>query len=151
MTRCKGAIRKDGKAFLDMIHSSYFRTTNVAGRVALGDGVEMCLPGDNAALEVTLDKPIALEHGSHFAIREGGKTVGSGVVTEVCCNNRWGGRFSHPTCTSAVNQHAAKAAYAKLPPRLTPEAPFCVATCSQTSGPFQEKSSGLREPPANPR
>jgi elongation factor Tu len=61
----------------------YFRTTNVTGQVNLLDGVEMCLPGDNAALSVSLDKPIALEHGSHFAIREGGKTVGSGVVTEV--------------------------------------------------------------------
>ncbi|HEV3117699.1 MAG TPA: elongation factor Tu [Gemmataceae bacterium] len=61
----------------------YFRTTNVTGQVNLPDGVEMCLPGDNAALDVTLDKPIALEQGSHFAIREGGKTVGSGVVTEV--------------------------------------------------------------------
>jgi elongation factor Tu len=43
----------------------------------------MCLPGDNATLIVSLDKPIALEVGSRFAIREGGKTVGSGVVTEV--------------------------------------------------------------------
>jgi len=61
----------------------YFRTTNVTGQVNLLEGVEMCLPGDNAAVVVSLDKPIALEHGSHFAIREGGKTVGSGVVTEV--------------------------------------------------------------------
>jgi len=61
----------------------FFRTTDVTGQVSLLDGVEMCLPGDNAALTVTLDKPIALESGNHFAIREGGKTVGSGVVTEV--------------------------------------------------------------------
>jgi elongation factor Tu len=61
----------------------YFRTTDVTGQVNLVDGVEMCLPGDNAALAVSLDKPIALEQGSHFAVREGGKTVGSGVVTEV--------------------------------------------------------------------
>jgi elongation factor Tu len=61
----------------------YFRTTDVTGRVALGEGVEMVMPGDNARIEVGLDKPIALEAGSRFAIREGGKTVGSGVVTEV--------------------------------------------------------------------
>jgi elongation factor Tu len=61
----------------------YFRTTNVTGEVKLLEGVQMCLPGDNATLLVELDKSIALDHGSHFAIREGGKTVGSGVVTEV--------------------------------------------------------------------
>jgi elongation factor Tu len=61
----------------------FFRTTDVTGQVHLQEGAEMCLPGDNAALLVSLDKPIALECGSHFAIREGGKTVGSGVVTEV--------------------------------------------------------------------
>jgi elongation factor Tu len=61
----------------------YFRTTNVTGQVHLQNGVDMCMPGDNASVLVALDKPIALETGSHFAIREGGKTVGSGVVTEV--------------------------------------------------------------------
>jgi elongation factor Tu len=61
----------------------YFRTTNVTGQVDLVGGAEMCLPGDNASVAVSLDKPIALEQGSHFAIREGGKTVGSGVVVEV--------------------------------------------------------------------
>jgi elongation factor Tu len=61
----------------------FFRTTNVTGETSLPDGVDMCLPGDNATLIVSLDKPIALEVGSRFAIREGGKTVGSGVVTEV--------------------------------------------------------------------
>jgi elongation factor Tu len=61
----------------------YFRTTDVTGRVALAEGVEMILPGDNARMEVDLDKPIAVSAGSRFAIREGGKTVGSGVVTEV--------------------------------------------------------------------
>jgi elongation factor Tu len=60
----------------------HFRTTDVTGHVDLRDA-DMCLPGDNAALVVSLDKPIALESGSRFAIREGGKTVGSGVVTEV--------------------------------------------------------------------
>lgn len=61
----------------------FFRTSNVTGETTLPDGVDMCLPGDNATLLVSLDKPIALEVGSRFAIREGGKTVGSGVVTEV--------------------------------------------------------------------
>jgi elongation factor Tu len=61
----------------------FFRTTNVTGEVSLSDGIEMVLPGDNAAIAVNLDKPVALDMGSHFAIREGGKTVGSGVITEV--------------------------------------------------------------------
>jgi len=61
----------------------YVRTTDVTGVVALPEGVEMVMPGDNAAIEVNLDRPIALEAGSRFAIREGGKTVGSGVVSEV--------------------------------------------------------------------
>jgi elongation factor Tu len=60
-----------------------FRTTDVAGHVHLLDGADRCLPGDNASVAVSLDKPIALDHGSHFAIREGGKTVGSGVVVKV--------------------------------------------------------------------
>jgi elongation factor Tu len=61
----------------------FFRTTNVTGEVHLPDGIEMVMPGDNAAVAVSLDKPVALEIGSRFAIREGGKTVGSGVITEV--------------------------------------------------------------------
>jgi elongation factor Tu len=61
----------------------FFRTTNVTGEVQLPDGIEMVMPGDNAAIAVSLDKPVALDLGSHFAIREGGKTVGSGVITEV--------------------------------------------------------------------
>jgi elongation factor Tu len=61
----------------------FFRTTNVTGEVRLPDGIEMVMPGDNAALAVSLDKAVALDIGSHFAIREGGKTVGSGVITEV--------------------------------------------------------------------
>jgi elongation factor Tu len=59
------------------------RTTDVTGEVSLPAGTEMVLPGDNARVEVRLDKPIALEAGSRFAVREGGKTVGSGVVTAV--------------------------------------------------------------------
>ncbi len=61
----------------------FFRTTSVTGELTLPDGVEMVMPGDHTSLDVSLDKPIALETGSRFAIREGGKTVGSGVVTEV--------------------------------------------------------------------
>jgi elongation factor Tu len=61
----------------------FFRTTSVTGEVGLTEGVEMVLPGDHTSLDVTLDKPVALETGSRFAIREGGKTVGSGVVTRV--------------------------------------------------------------------
>jgi elongation factor Tu len=61
----------------------FFRTTSVTGELWLPEAVEMVLPGEHTQLEVHLDKPIALEAGSRFAIREGGKTVGSGVVTEV--------------------------------------------------------------------
>jgi elongation factor Tu len=61
----------------------FFRTTSVTGELSLPEGVEMVMPGDHTALDVSLDKPIALEAGSRFAIREGGKTVGSGIVTEL--------------------------------------------------------------------
>ena len=61
----------------------YFRTTDVTGATALLDGAEMCMPGDNVTVEVELGKPIAMDAGSRFAIREGGKTVGSGVVVEI--------------------------------------------------------------------
>jgi len=61
----------------------YFRTTDVTGNLKLAQGVEMIMPGDNAALEVELIGPIAMEKGLNFAIREGGRTVGAGVVTEV--------------------------------------------------------------------
>ncbi len=61
----------------------YFRTTDVTGGVKLLGGAEMCMPGDNVKLEVELLKPIAMEDGSRFAIREGGRTVGSGVVTKI--------------------------------------------------------------------
>ncbi len=61
----------------------FFRTSDATGRVQLDGGTEMALPGDNVTLIVDLGKPIAVAKGSHFAIREGGKTVGSGVVTEI--------------------------------------------------------------------
>lgn len=61
----------------------YFRTTDVTGSTNLLGGAEMCMPGDNVKVEVEMGKPIALGEGSRFAIREGGRTVGSGVVTKV--------------------------------------------------------------------
>jgi elongation factor Tu len=61
----------------------FFKTTSVTGEVRLLDGTEMVLPGDNATVVVSLDKPVALDIGNRFAIREGGKTVGSGVVSAV--------------------------------------------------------------------
>ena len=62
----------------------YFRTTDVTGNIKLPDGVEMVMPGDNIDMEITLITPIACEEGLRFAIREGGRTVGSGVVTKIC-------------------------------------------------------------------
>src|SRR5499425_3252808 len=61
----------------------YFRTTDVTGVTTLPDGVEMVMPGDNIQMEVTLITPIAAEEGLRFAIREGGRTVGAGVVTKI--------------------------------------------------------------------
>jgi elongation factor Tu len=61
----------------------YFRTTDVTGSVELPEGVEMVMPGDNTALVITLIVPVALEEGLRFAIREGGRTVGAGVVTKI--------------------------------------------------------------------
>ena len=61
----------------------YFRTTDVTGIITLPEGTEMCMPGDNVIMNVELITPIAIEKGLRFAIREGGRTVGSGVVTEV--------------------------------------------------------------------
>jgi elongation factor Tu len=61
----------------------YFRTTDVTGSVELGEGVEMVMPGDNTRIVVTLLTPIAMDEGLRFAIREGGRTVGAGVVTKI--------------------------------------------------------------------
>ena len=61
----------------------YFRTTDVTGNIKLPEGTEMVMPGDNIDMEITLITPIALEQGLRFAIREGGRTVGSGVVAKV--------------------------------------------------------------------
>jgi len=61
----------------------FIRTLDVTGEVHLPEGVEMVMPGDNVNLEVKLIVPVALEEGSHFAIREGGRTVGAGVITKM--------------------------------------------------------------------
>ena len=61
----------------------YFRTTDVTGVITLNEGVDMCMPGDNVTINVELITPIAIEKGLRFAIREGGKTVGSGVVADI--------------------------------------------------------------------
>jgi len=61
----------------------YFRTTDVTGAIELPDGVEMVMPGDNIQMTIELGAPIAMDQGLRFAIREGGRTVGSGVVAKV--------------------------------------------------------------------
>ena len=61
----------------------YFRTSDVTGTVTLGDGVEMVMPGDNVTVDIQLIAPVAMEKGQRFAIREGGRTIGAGVVSEV--------------------------------------------------------------------
>jgi elongation factor Tu len=81
-------LRKDEggrhKAFLTGYRPQfYIRTMDVTGTITLPDGVEMVMPGDNVNLDVELITPVALEKGSKFAIREGGLTVGAGIITEV--------------------------------------------------------------------
>ncbi len=61
----------------------YFRTTDITGAVELGEGVEMVMPGDNVTVEVTMINPIAMDEGLRFAVREGGRTVGAGVVASI--------------------------------------------------------------------
>jgi elongation factor Tu len=61
----------------------YFRTTDVTGVVTLPQGTEMVMPGDNVSMEIALITPIAMDEGLRFAIREGGRTVGAGVVTSI--------------------------------------------------------------------
>ena len=61
----------------------YFRTTDVTGVINLPEGTEMVMPGDNIVMDIELISPIAIEEGLRFAIREGGRTVGAGVVTEI--------------------------------------------------------------------
>ncbi|HEY0759449.1 MAG TPA: EF-Tu/IF-2/RF-3 family GTPase, partial [Acidisarcina sp.] len=61
----------------------YFRTTDVTGSAKLPEGTEMVMPGDNVQLEITLHTPVAMEKGLRFAIREGGRTVGAGTISEI--------------------------------------------------------------------
>ncbi|HEV7215014.1 MAG TPA: elongation factor Tu, partial [Chloroflexota bacterium] len=61
----------------------YLRTTDVTGAIALPEGVEMVMPGDNIEMTIRLITPVALEDGLRFAIREGGRTVGAGAVTQI--------------------------------------------------------------------
>jgi elongation factor Tu len=61
----------------------YFRTTDVTGAITLGEGQEMIMPGDNTSFDVELITPIAMEKGLRFAIREGGRTIGAGTVSEI--------------------------------------------------------------------
>jgi elongation factor Tu len=61
----------------------YFRTTDVTGTITLPQGVEMVMPGDNVSVEVKVIAPVAMEKGQRFAIREGGRTIGAGRVTEI--------------------------------------------------------------------
>lgn len=80
---------KEAEAILRRVADSgdptqfYFRTTDVTGSCELPEGVEMVMPGDNVKMVVTLIKPIAMEEGLRFAIREGGRTVGAGVVAKI--------------------------------------------------------------------
>lgn len=81
-------LRKDEggrhKAFFTGYRPQFFvRTLDVTGEIRLPEGVEMVMPGDNVNLEVELIEPVAVEEGSRFAIREGGLTVGAGVITEI--------------------------------------------------------------------
>jgi elongation factor Tu len=61
----------------------YFRTSDVTGTLTLAQGVEMVMPGDNVSVDIELQKPVAMEKGQRFAIREGGRTIGAGRVAEV--------------------------------------------------------------------
>ena len=80
------AIREGGRHtpfFKGYRPQFYFRTTDVTGAVELPEGVEMVMPGDNIQMSVTLIAPIAMEEGLRFAVREGGRTVGAGVVSKI--------------------------------------------------------------------
>ena len=71
------------QARVDYRPQFYFRTTDVTGTITLPEGTEMVMPGDNLVMNVELQKPIAMDEGLRFAIREGGRTVGAGAVTKI--------------------------------------------------------------------
>jgi len=81
---CCRRMRRPSYTVLYQLPSAiYFRTTDVTGTVTLPQGVEMVMPGDNVSVEVKVIAPVAMERGQRFAIREGGRTIGAGRVTEV--------------------------------------------------------------------
>ena len=80
-SRKRGDVTR--RSFANYRPQFYFRTTDVTGEIRLEEGVEMVMPGDNTVMNVELISPIAMDEGLNFAIREGGRTVGAGVVTEI--------------------------------------------------------------------
>ena len=83
MTLSKGEVGRHTPFFPGYKPQFYIRTTDVTGEVTLAEGVEMVMPGDTVTFKVKLIAPVALEVQSRFAIREGGRTVGAGVVTKI--------------------------------------------------------------------
>ena len=83
MPRWISAGRSRRRTFNGYRPQFYFRTTDVTGNLKLAQGTEMIMPGDNTAIEVELITPIAMEKELRFAIREGGRTVGAGVISEI--------------------------------------------------------------------
>ena len=79
----EGRRRRHTPFFNNYRPQFYFRTTDVTGIITLPEGTEMCMPGDNVDMHVELITPVAMEEGMRFAIREGGHTVGSGVVSKI--------------------------------------------------------------------
>ena len=75
--------RRHTRSFNGYRPQFYVRTTDVTGEIRLPEGVEMVVPGDNVQMRVELIQPVAVEEGLRFAIREGGRTVGAGVVTQI--------------------------------------------------------------------
>ena len=99
----------------------YFRTTDVTGTVTLAEGTEMVMPGDNVYFEVELIAPIAMEDGLRFAIREGGRTVGAGVVSKIIevsgtRQDRSGSTGRRAGCSGLppINSNAAKGKTCKV-------------------------------------
>jgi elongation factor Tu len=91
----------------------YFRTTDVTGTVTLPAGTEMVMPGDNIKVDVVLVSPIACEEGLRFAIREGGKTVGAGVVTKILADAAPATKAAKAPAAGAAAPAPAKPAPAK--------------------------------------
>ncbi|MEZ5933914.1 MAG: hypothetical protein R3F54_18600 [Alphaproteobacteria bacterium] len=79
----QGGGRSSHAVFLELPSAVLFRTTDVTGTIDLPEGTEMVMPGDNITMQVNLICPIAMEEGLRFAIREGGRTVGAGVVAKI--------------------------------------------------------------------